>query len=630
MARAFGLEVTRDEVRLAVLDGTAKRFNLAEYVAIPIEFEAGDDEDAFSPNSVIAALKTAFKGIKGARDSIGLAVDSQGAVLREHSLPFKEDERIRQVIKFEIESKLPQHSIDDVVVDYYVTDETDHGVKLLVTALPKDELGTVLDLCGAADCDPQLADLSAFSVFNAAAALGRVPQDGTGVFLHVEGDTTLLLIAEQGTLKLVRTLRGGFRTLERTLARELGTTRDELPELPADTPDEELLVLEDDEMQPTIERSRDEVQEGLALRHRAEFVRRIGRDLRRTILPLRLHRHPAVYLSGGFAEIAGLEQEVQAVFGVEPQPLDVLAHLDNKFGDHEQRDRISDECVAAVGVAARMLGADYVGGNLRQEDLKFSQTFELIRVPLMTCLALLILWLAFENLFLYRMIEYKLVPEHQQEVERAALIMIDADQEFAATQGARPSGSSWLDKIQGRQNDFGRWPRLSSMDEKRATKTENVEEMVPAMEKVLARNLKDLKKKLGADTDSAKGGGVPCTIDALKVVFEALGPLADQEPFIKVDSISCNLKPPGRNETATTIDVKLDLVFYTRSNDVHRVEVQKFVDALERAGATVDPDGVIKQDPVDERGPNGERVVVAMKSSLDISFTGDPLQAKSN
>ena len=49
MAKAFGLEVTRYEVRLACLEGTAKRLVLQDFVRTPIEFDESEDEDAFSP-----------------------------------------------------------------------------------------------------------------------------------------------------------------------------------------------------------------------------------------------------------------------------------------------------------------------------------------------------------------------------------------------------------------------------------------------------------------------------------------------------------------------------------------------------------------------------------------------------
>ena len=214
-------------------------------------------------------MKAAFKGIKGSRDNIGLAIDSSAAILREHSLPFSEEERIRQVIKFEIEGKLPQMSIDDVVVDYYVIDETSNGVKLLVTAVPKDELGTVLDLASAADCDPQVADISAFALFNAAAAAGRIADQGTTVLFHVEDDSCLLLVAEHGTLRVVRSLKGGVLTLKRSLGKALGKSPDELPDLsPYPGGDEEFVLLDDGDVEPgSIEQSEEEVSHSLAVRH---------------------------------------------------------------------------------------------------------------------------------------------------------------------------------------------------------------------------------------------------------------------------------------------------------------------------------------------------------------------------
>ena len=80
-------------------------------------------------------------------DNVSVAVDSGLAAFRSLRLPFTDDAKIEEVLKFEIESELPQWSIDDVIVDFLVQQRDEKGSELLVTAVRKDDLRGVLDVC---------------------------------------------------------------------------------------------------------------------------------------------------------------------------------------------------------------------------------------------------------------------------------------------------------------------------------------------------------------------------------------------------------------------------------------------------------------------------------------------------
>ena len=111
-------------------------------------------------------------------EGIALAVDSGLAAFRNLTLPFDDRSKIEDVIKFEIESDLPQWDIDDVIVDFLVTDSKP-GVQsdLLVTAVPKTHLGPKLEACNRAGLEASEAELDGAALFDVALQTGS----GVGV-----------------------------------------------------------------------------------------------------------------------------------------------------------------------------------------------------------------------------------------------------------------------------------------------------------------------------------------------------------------------------------------------------------------------------------------------------------------
>lgn len=591
MVKAIGIEIEAEAVRVAVVDGTAKRFVLTDYRSVPIEREESAADQPYAPPStadVTRAIKAAMREVRGKRENLGLAVDTSRAVIREHVLPFSGDDRIRQVLKFEIEGKLPQMGIDDVVVDYYVIEESESQSKLLVAALPKKLLEPQLRAAAAADCDPQIASLTAFALFNAVAACGKVPAQGNAAFVHVLDDQILFLLTEDGALRQARSLKGGAGTLGRNLRRDLGpeAAAGALPsgnsatsqtgsdaETESDL-DDDLLVLQE-EATPTMELARGTVGRELAERHSRAFVSRLTRDLRRTVFSLRLQRHTPVFVSGRVNELPGFLPEVAAIFGGEARTLDLLEGLENSLDlSGEERQEASDRLPIALGMALQMIGADFVGTNFRQEELRFARSFDLLKAPLAFALFFLFLFLALENVYLIREINQKLVPEQVHEAERAATILIDADLEYAGyATGRQTSRDRWYARFKSRQDEAKQpgaetkgagWPKIDHLIVKPGVKTDDPLRMASACDSVLRETVRKLQEDMGG-----AGGGTgyqmpPSTLDGLWNVFEAFDAVQKQKQArLKIDAIDTRLIPASQVGNQDAIEFKLIFVVFT-------------------------------------------------------------------
>src|SRR6202008_4046438 len=100
-----------------VLEGSAKKHRITAFQAG--ELPAGGEGAA---QEAARVLKEAAKTHSIPHDSVGGAIDSGVAAFRAIKLPFSDPDKIEEVLKFEVESQLPQWAIDEVVVDWTARD----------------------------------------------------------------------------------------------------------------------------------------------------------------------------------------------------------------------------------------------------------------------------------------------------------------------------------------------------------------------------------------------------------------------------------------------------------------------------------------------------------------------------
>ena len=118
MARSCGIHIDQRRFHVVALDGGSKKHKVLAACSGEIPF----DEDPVQ--AVSSALREIVKSEKLNPDSVGLAVDSGMASFRTLTVPFDDRSKIEDIIKYEVESDLPQWDIDDVIVDFLVLDST--------------------------------------------------------------------------------------------------------------------------------------------------------------------------------------------------------------------------------------------------------------------------------------------------------------------------------------------------------------------------------------------------------------------------------------------------------------------------------------------------------------------------
>ena len=113
MARSCGIRIGPRRYEIVVLDGTAKKHRIKAFRSAEFDTSAED-----FGREVQDSIREAIRDLNVPKENVGLVIDSGHAAFRHLSLPLDDLSKVDQVIKFEVESKLPQWNIEDVVVDY--------------------------------------------------------------------------------------------------------------------------------------------------------------------------------------------------------------------------------------------------------------------------------------------------------------------------------------------------------------------------------------------------------------------------------------------------------------------------------------------------------------------------------
>ncbi|MCB9914184.1 MAG: pilus assembly protein PilM [Planctomycetes bacterium] len=376
MAKSCGLRIGPRRFELFVLDGNPKKPKVVSSLAGEIPFDADDPV-----GTAAAALRQAIKTHKIATENVSVAIDAKVAAFRRLNLPMKDSATIESVLKFEVESQLPQFNIDDVVVDFYQQEVVGESSSLLVTAVPKAEISRTLALCKKAGFEPLEIETEATAIVNAAVGAGFCAIDNAQVVVHVGEESTAVAVIDGGRVREMRTIQVGALTYT-----PLGG---ELPELPEETEDE----FTEDGGAAEVAPSTSAGAGLLTIEREDELVSRLLRELARTVSASRTANElQAIYVCGF---------ELRGLVGA-----DVLGVPVKSFGTFQAdttEGRVHREyasCAVAYGTALRQLGGGAMKASLRREELKFTGAFERLELPLAVMCLLLVTLLGFWNIFL--------------------------------------------------------------------------------------------------------------------------------------------------------------------------------------------------------------------------------------
>lgn len=394
MVRTVGVDPGEHAVKVVEIDGSYRKTRLVRVQTALVDDPAQRVEVAATTTR--AALDDGMKG------EVFLGHPCHKAVLRTIELPFKGHEAIRKVVKAEIEGEIHSHAVDDMVVDFHeVGAGAEGGTRVLVAAVPKGDLRTQLTACTAQSIEPESVDLDTMALWRAAdwagvfeptadAPEGAPPQVTAIVDLGARSVKVLLIEGDQ--LVEMRAPRLGDAAIVDEVARRNGLSyavaRDVVRQCLDSGSDQRI------EVEEALPAATGEGAAPAPVKHRvvtithaeidsamASFRQRLQRELVRGLTSTtRGSAVRALWITGGASRLPGIRETLRDVFGVEPQDLDLLGHLQHDLTP-EVAAEVGPTIAVAIGLALTRLGGPS-GFDLRQEDLAFTRGFERVKFPL--------------------------------------------------------------------------------------------------------------------------------------------------------------------------------------------------------------------------------------------------------
>ncbi len=437
MAKGVGLDAGAFEVKVVELDGSYRKPRLAK-VNIDRVPAAGANLEGHEQEEAEAALH-ALKDAQIGRDGVCLGFPCREAVLRAMTVPFVGDDQIRKVLKFEAEGEIQHHNVDDMVVDFHVLERGQTDTRVLVAAVPKKSLGTLLDALAEFGIDPERVDLDLMALFRAAEWAGcfgedvaeaaaaaaeeageeedasSLPVTATGnalingggrrvrLIVDVGARSTRVLAVDGGKLIDMRALRVGFESLVDEIAAHCRIPQDEArvavwqairtgTDVQLETPasatsaaGEELVdaanAMTDVETGPEISPRAEIVLWADVDAARERLFHRLKRELMRflTALP-QIASVERAFITGGGSAVPGVSELLAETFDCAVTPLDVLTRLSHNLPP-EEAEAIGPRIAVAIGLALGTMGGPG-GFDFRQEELAYRRRFDRIKFPL--------------------------------------------------------------------------------------------------------------------------------------------------------------------------------------------------------------------------------------------------------
>lgn len=207
-----------------------------------LEWTGGYQKDWPRTQDPFDWAKEPFSGLKEwiaehrlATDRVVVSVPVHLISLRMLVLPFQDVRKLEKVVPFEVEGLLP-YSLEEVVVDYQVTEVGDGKSHLLVAAVPRSLMKNYLDQLARAGINPESVELDGMALMNLAR---HVFPESPGAGDRERGDTavldigaskTIVCILHRGQPRFLRTLLWGGRDVTAALSEACGISPAEAEE----------------------------------------------------------------------------------------------------------------------------------------------------------------------------------------------------------------------------------------------------------------------------------------------------------------------------------------------------------------------------------------------------------------
>ncbi|MBA7605894.1 Cell division protein FtsA [subsurface metagenome] len=248
---ALGLDIGTNSIKVARLVKTRRGTKLVNFweKEIPREGKGEAEEEV-----IVQTIAELLSQVRPAPlQKIISSLPTSSSVIKRLSLPFKGSRRIRQVIRYEMESFLP-FPLEEAIIDFYIIDDRlPDRTLVLAFAINKKVIEKHLRILDKAGLRPEVVDLDSTSLFNIYAP--QEAKETTAVIDFGASQTTVNVMSE-GRLFFTRSIMKAGDNLSQVLTERFGVSFKEAEKLKREGLDEEKLKA----IEPVLDEIRKEIE----------------------------------------------------------------------------------------------------------------------------------------------------------------------------------------------------------------------------------------------------------------------------------------------------------------------------------------------------------------------------------
>jgi general secretion pathway protein L len=204
----LAIDIRKNAISAVLLNTGLKHAAISECAHVPID-PPGEPETEEAANPLRKALESLTGQMDAAAANIVVSLPMDQVIFRSLTVPFKEDNKIRQVLPFELEPILPV-DVDRLTIDFQKESLGDHS-RVFAVAIESARLQAVMDCFAELKLRPELVVPGGFPLAQQISALDlKVP--GPTLVLDIDTHKTTLFALTAGHIALVRTLPSDITT----------------------------------------------------------------------------------------------------------------------------------------------------------------------------------------------------------------------------------------------------------------------------------------------------------------------------------------------------------------------------------------------------------------------------------
>jgi type IV pilus assembly protein PilM len=217
--RIIGLDVGKTHVSATQVYLKGKKISIEKYVEEKLE--TGTQAN-YNERAILALQKVLSQLDK--YDAVHSALSSAVAIFKEIKLPFVSYDKIKMVVKYEIEPLLP-FSLSDAVVDFIITKQNkdESSSQVLVAAVQNQHIENHLQILHSAGIFPDIITIDLFALYG---LYKKIPSfrtfSGNVALVDLGTQTTRMAYIQDGQLRFVRTINKGTYNAAKEVADALG------------------------------------------------------------------------------------------------------------------------------------------------------------------------------------------------------------------------------------------------------------------------------------------------------------------------------------------------------------------------------------------------------------------------